>query len=115
MSFLSRLSPIRAYKDLRGFLLERSPYELGFLALAVVITWGVMLVLLRDTNEKPIYRPQIQYVQQWTLDRTDAQIRAQQAVDAPLKAKRLADEAKRRADQQAQFKRLDDKLKAYGI
>lgn len=112
----SRLSPIRAYKDLRGFLLERSPWGLGFLLLAVLITWVVVFVLLRDTNERPAYRPpQIQYVQQWTLDRTDAQIRAQQAIDEPIKQKRIEDEEKARAEQRAKFKRLDDKLKAYGI
>lgn len=111
-----RLSPIRAYKDLRRFLLDRQPYELGFLALAIVVTWVVVLVMLRDTNERPAYQPpKVQYVQQWTLDRTDAQIRAQQAIDQPIKEKRLAEEAARREALRAQFKRLDDKLTGYGL
>ncbi|WP_242097359.1 MULTISPECIES: hypothetical protein [unclassified Sphingomonas] len=116
MPFFSRLSPIRAYKDLRGFLLQREPYELGFLALAVVVTGVFVYAFLRDGNDvKPVYRPQIQYVQQWTLDRTDAQIRAQQVIDQAAKDKRLKAEAEKRAALQAQFKRLDDRLKAYGI
>ena len=116
MSFLGRLSPIRAFKDLRAFLIQREPYELGFFALAVVVTGVFMFAFLRDANEKPGYRPpEIQYVQQWRLDRTDAQIRAQQAIDQVAKDKRLKAEADEREARRAQFRRLDDKLKAYGI
>lgn len=115
MPFLSRLSPIRAYKDLRSFLLGRERYELGFLILAVLLTGGFMFAFLRDSNVKPAYHPRIQYVQQWTLDRTDSQIRAQQVIDQAAKEKRLAGEHAEQAARQAEFKKLDDRLKGYGL
>ena len=45
MPFLSRMSPIRAYKDLRLFLQGRQPYELGFFALSVVITGSLLTII----------------------------------------------------------------------
>ena len=49
------------------------------------------------------------------LDFFDAQIVAQQKIDAPIKAKALAEQKAREDAQRASFKRLDDKLKAMGI
>ena len=46
---------------------------------------------------------------------TDAQIRAQQAIDGPIKQKQIDDLKKRQAERQAQFKRLDDKLTSWGF
>jgi hypothetical protein len=99
MGSFSRFSPVRAYRDLRLFLRGRQPYELGFLALAMLVTGFLIYV----------------YVEQWPADRTDAQIVAQQKIDAPIKAARLAEQKKREEETRASFKRMDDKLKALGI
>jgi len=112
----SRFSPFRAVRDLRAFLRGRKPYEVGFMALAIAITWTVVLVFSRDTNVKADYRdPDIIYVQNYKADRTIDEIRAQQKVDLPEEqARKAAIEAKRKKRQE-EFKRLDDKLRAWGI
>lgn len=115
MSFLSRLSPIRAYKDLRFFLAQREPYELGFLLLAMLITGGVIAAFAGDSNIEAPYKRNIVYVEQWRADRTDAQITAQQKVDQAAREKTLAAQEAERRKTQAEFKRLDDRLKRLGI
>lgn len=115
MSFFSRLSPIRAYLDLRAFLLQRQKHELVFLVLSLVATAIVIGVLIKDSQVEMPYRPDIIYVQQWRLDRTEAEILAQQKVDQAAKEKLMAELEKKRAAKQAEFKRFDDKLTAMGL
>ena len=116
MSFLTRFSPLRAVGDLRRFLAQREKYELGFFALSLAITGVVLFAFLRDANDiKAPYRPTIVYVEQWPLSRTDAQIRAQQKIDQFDKEKRLAAQKAQQAQVQAQYKKMDDRLKAMGL
>jgi hypothetical protein len=61
------------------------------------------------------YKRDILYVEQWSADRSDAQIRAQQAIDGPIKAKALAEQKARQEKRQAEFKQLDDQLTKWGI
>lgn len=115
MGFLRRFSPIAAYRDLRGFLASRERYELGFLALAIGVTTALILAFVGDSPAEPPYVPHITYVQQWRADRTDAEIRAQQVIDQAERARQEAIAKAERAKSQAEFKRLDDKLKRMGI
>ena len=115
MQFFSRLSPIRAIQDLRFFLSQRQRHELWFLMLAMVITGLLLIGLLHDSRVEKVYRPNIVYVQQWRLDRTDAQIAAQQKIDQAKKDVEIAAQKKREAELQAQYKRLDDRLTRMGI
>ena len=116
MSFFSRFSPLGAVRDLRAFLAQREKYELLFFTLAIGITGIVLFVFLRDANTiKVPYRPEIIYVQQWRADRTDAQIIAQQKIDQIEKDKRIAEQKAAQAKLQAQYKKIDDHLKALGI
>lgn len=115
MQFFARMSPLRAYRDLRLFLATRQRHELLFLAMSIAITAFLLYAFARDSHVEKVYKPDIIYVEQWKLDRTDAQIVAQQKVD---QAKRDVEEArlkKAQAERQAQFKRLDDKLSRMGI
>ena len=108
----SRFSPFRAFRDLLAYLRSRKPYEVGFLALAVAVTWTVVLVFSSDTNNiKPDYvEPEIIYVQSYAANRTDAEIIAQQKVDLPKEQarKKVLTDAQRK--RQEEFKRLDEKL-----
>jgi Tfp pilus assembly protein PilN len=115
MNFLSRFSPIAAYRDLRAFLSERRPHELVFAVLAITMTLVVISVFAQGSNVARPYKREIIYVQQWPLDRTEAQILAQQKIDQVEKAKRDAIAAQQQKDLQAQWKRLDDKLNKWGI
>lgn len=115
MRYLARFSPLRAVRDLRMFLSQRQPYELWFMMLAIVLTGLVLFAFVKDSHFERAYKPDIIYVQQWPLDRTDEQIRALQKIDQAKKEALQARLAKRRAEQQAAFKRIDDKLESYGF
>lgn len=115
MGFFSRMSPVRAYKDLRLFLATREKYEFGFLALAMAITGFLIYAFYRDSNIPTEYKRNIIYVEQWKADRSDAQIRAQQAIDGPIKAKALAEQKAAQDRRRAQFKQVDDQMTKWGL
>jgi hypothetical protein len=116
MSMFSRFSPFRAFSDLRAWLGSRKPYEVGFMALSVAVTWTVILVFSRDTNVAPEYvEPDIIYVQSYAENRSDAEIVAQQKVDLPKEQARKAEFEAARKKRQDEFKKIDDKLKSWGI
>jgi len=115
MPFLRRFSPIRAYLDLRMFLAQRQPYELGFLVLAMAITGFFVYAFAKDSHVVPVYKPQIVYVEQWPLSRTDSEIRAAQKVDQAKKARLKAAEEAERAKTRATFKKLDDQMNKWGL
>ena len=115
MSFLRNLSPLRAYRDLRGFLAQRHPAEFGFLVLAMAITGFFIFAFAKDSHVEREYRPNIIYVQQWPANRTDAQIIAQQKIDQVQIDKDKAELAARQKKLQNEFKKLDDGMKKYGL
>ncbi|TPG16659.1 hypothetical protein EAH87_13450 [Sphingomonas koreensis] len=115
MFLLRFFSVRRAYRDLRRFMLTRKPYELWFLALAMAITLLILAGFAKDSNIEVPYHENIIYMQSWPSDRTEAQILAQQKVDALAKAKADAILDQQRRARQAQFKQLDDKLTSWGI
>ncbi|PZQ61897.1 MAG: hypothetical protein DI544_04600 [Sphingomonas taxi] len=113
--FLARVSPVRATRDLRFFLQTRERYEWSFFALAIAVTTVVMWAFFYDSYAEKEYRPNIIYFQQWKLDRTDAEIIAQQKIDKPIRDAEIAAQRAREEKLRAGFKRLDDKLDAMGI
>jgi uncharacterized membrane protein len=113
--FFSRMNPLRAYRDLRDFMVGRGPQEFWFLGAAIAITMFFIYAFVKDSHAVKAYKPDIIYVQQWKLDRTDAQIVAQQKIDQVQKDKDLAELKKRQAATQAQFKKLDDQLTRMGL
>ncbi|MEH3035305.1 MAG: hypothetical protein PGN23_02245 [Sphingomonas adhaesiva] len=115
MTFLSRMSPVRAWSDLRYFLTTRERHEWWFLVAAIAVTLFLIYAFAKDSYMEKEYKPQIVYVQQWRLDRTDAQIVAQQKIDQVKKDAELAELKKRQDATRASFKRLDDKLTKMGI
>ena len=115
LSFLSAISPLRAIRDLRRFLATRQRHELWILLACFAITWTVFLALIHDSRYEKEYHENIVYVQQWPANRTDAQIIAQQKIDAPKEKAARDAEAKREADERAAYQRLDAKLKRWGI
>ncbi|KQT35381.1 hypothetical protein ASG29_01565 [Sphingomonas sp. Leaf412] len=113
--FFARMSPFRAWRDLRDHVVGRGPQELWFLAAAIAITAFLIFAFVKDSHFEKVYRPQITYVKQWKLDRTDAEIVAQQKID---QVQRDRDEAQLKKQQdavRAQFKKLDDQLSSMGL
>lgn len=113
--FFARLSPTRAARDLRFFFQTRERYEWGFLALSVAITGFFIWAFFVDSYAEKEYKPNIIYFEQWKLDRTDAEIVAQQKIDQAKKDIETAKQREREEKLRAGFKRLDDKLNELGI
>lgn len=116
MTFLERLSPLRAWRDLRLFLSYRQPYELVFLVLAILVTTVVIAAFYVDSKiERPYKRPEITYFESWPSSRTDEQIKAKQAIDQVKEDKLRAELKAKQEERKAEFKRLNDKLERWGL
>jgi hypothetical protein len=117
MGFFNRFNPFLAFADLRGFLAQRQRHELVFAALAVGVTGGILVEFVLDTRslKAPYEPPEIIYVKQWPANRSLAQVRAQQKIDA---AQAKIDKAKNDAileKRRAVFKRIDKALDRMGL
>lgn len=116
MSRFSRYNPLTGLRDLRLYLHSRQKHEVVFAVLAIVTTVTLIVGFLVDSRDlKKPYERDIQYVESWPLDRTDAEIVAAQKADLKTKALREAEEKKRQAENRAALKRLDDKLNRWGF
>lgn len=115
MKYLSRMSPLSAIRDLRVFLSQRQRHELVFLALSLVLTGLLIGGFVKDSRIEKVYKREIIYVQNWRADRTDEEVRAQQAKDLPGEIARKKAFEKRQAERRAQFQRVDDQLESWGF
>lgn len=116
MSFFTRFAPFSAIMDLRRYLASRPVYEIGGLFGAIAITVLIVTVMANDSSSITVpYKRNIIYVEQWQADRTDAEIHAQQQIDKVVRDRERAELDRLKKKKQAEFKRLDDKLKAYGF
>lgn len=112
MKMLTRVQPKGAVADLREFLTRRRPHQWGFAALSVTLTAVTLWAFWHDSKFEKEYHRDIVYVQQWRLDRTDAEIIAQQKIDGPIDARRKAEEQARQEKRRAEFQRIKDRLDA---
>lgn len=116
MRFFARFSPLAALADLRAFFAARRRHELWFLACSAALTAGIILALIKDASEfKRPYKPNIIYVEQWPATRTDEEVRAQQKIDQARKHAEQAQLEALKKKRQAEFKKVDDALKQWGI
>ncbi len=81
-------SPRRALADLRAVLARRGKHQLIAGGLAIVLPTLIIVGFYADarTNTAPPRR-QIIYAESWRVDRTDADIVAQQKIDQAEKAR----------------------------
>lgn len=110
MSFLRTISPLRALRDLRLFLRQRRPYELWFMILSLAITLVVLFMFWKDSHVETPYKREIIYVQNWRLDRSDAEIRAQQKIDQAQKDREQAALLAKQKKRQQEWQRVDEKV-----
>lgn len=109
MSVLRFFSVPRAYRDVkRLFLSRRKPYEIWFLLLAMAITVAIIAGFVHDSRFTPPYHEEITYVQSWPLNRSEAEILADQKIYAAKKAKEDAAIEKAEKERQAEFQRLQN-------
>jgi hypothetical protein len=116
MKFLQYLSPRQAFRDVKYYVTTRRPHQLGFMGVALALTYVMIMGVIYESRIPPKpYHRDIIYVQNWRLDRTDAQIIAQQKIDSVEKAKQDAELKRLQDERKAQFKKVNDGLKAWGI
>ncbi len=115
MKLTRHLSPLRAVRDLRGFLKLRHRYELGFMFAAFLVTMLIVAAMFKDSYFEREYKRDIIYVQNWRADRTLKEIVAQQKIDQARREK-LEAEARAKAEQRRrEWQKIDDGLKDWGI
>ena len=116
INFLRYFSPLRAWRYLRYYIVTRQRHQLGFMGVALALTYVMVVGVIYESRIPPKpYHRDIIYVQQWRLDRTDAEIVAQQKIDGIEQTKRENELKRLQAERRAQFKKVNDGLKAYGL
>lgn len=122
MQLLKRLSPRRGLEltrgglaDLRRYLASRSRLERWMLIPALLATAYVMYAFYLDSRFTKVYRPEIIYVQSWPIDRSEAEILAQQKIDKVERDRRRADYERRLRASQREYQQIDNTLKSWGI
>lgn len=103
--FPKPVGPRAALADLLAFLRQRSREQVIAALLAVLVTTIIVIEFLVDSNINTAPPPQVVYADSWSLNRTDAEIVAQQRIDQARK-----DAAAR--EKQRQFQKLE---KQFGI
>ena len=105
-------SPKALFADLRGFFRARQRHELIFAGFAVLIPTLFVIAFLAESRSVDYKAPTIIFVNDWNKGRTDAEIKRQQAIDAPGERAARKAEADYEANRRQQFKDLQ---KALGI
>ena len=106
MALPQRFNIAAAFRDLAGFLRGRERHEYVFAALALAITAFIVFAFNHDSKFTPPEK--IVYVESWPATRSDAEIRRDITADAQARGKA-------KAARQAEFKKLDDGMKAWGL
>jgi hypothetical protein len=101
-------SPRALVQDLRDFWSARPRGHWIAAGLAATITTGILLAFYIDSRQLAEPREQVIFLNSWSLDRTDEQIRTQQKAD--LDARNRAE-----AEHRRQLQRLDQNLNRLGI
>jgi hypothetical protein len=95
--------PRAIYRDLRAFLARRSREQTIAALLSIGITGTILVVFMLDAKTNTAPPPTIAYVESWSLERTDAEIKAEQQKD------KAAAEARAKARQE-QFQEVANTL-----
>ncbi|MGH6658985.1 MAG: hypothetical protein ACREBP_08190 [Sphingomicrobium sp.] len=96
-------SPRAAFADLRAFMRQRSREQRIGAALAILVTTIIVIIFLVDPQINTAPPPQIIYVESYSVNRTDAEIIADQKKD------QAAREAAAK-ERQEQFQKLENRL-----
>jgi hypothetical protein len=100
-----------AWSDLKAFFKEKQEYRWLILAASVAIPLIMIWAFFHDSSFKQDYKaPEITFFKSWNNGRTDAEVKAQQAIDAPQERadrKEIHDAEEAR---KASFRRIADQM-----
>lgn len=105
-------SPKILLGDIRAFLGARQRHELIFAGFSIAIPAFLVIAFLVESTPIVYKAPTVIYAKNWNKGRTEAEIKRQQAIDAPGERAARKAEADFEAKKQQQFKDLQ---KALGI
>jgi hypothetical protein len=109
MSWFPRpAAPKALWADIRAFAAQRSPYQWGGLAVAIVMPALIIAGFWHDSSHGVQPGPELIYVQSWPANRTDAQIEADQKRDQAQRAAAMK-------ERQQEFRKLDKAMQRLGI
>lgn len=105
-------TPKALFSDLRAFLRARQRHELYFAGLAIAVPAFFVTTFLVDSTPVAYKPPTVVFVKNWNKGRTEAEIKRQQAIDAPAERAARKAEAEYEEKKRKQFK---DWEKALGM
>jgi hypothetical protein len=108
-------SPVHAIRDFVNFARAREKHEWWFLLASICVVLVIGWAFVHDSHFEREYKPNIIYVESWPANRTDEEIIAQQQIDLAKERAEAAEFERERAARQAEWKKIDDKLKSWGI
>ena len=104
MSWFPRpVSPRAAFSDLAAFMRHRSREQVIGGSLALLVTAIIVIEFVVDAKINTAPPPEVVYVESWSMNRTDAEIIAEQKKDQAAK------EAAQK-ERQRQFQKLENQL-----
>jgi hypothetical protein len=101
--FPKPVGPRAAFSDLRAFMRQRGREKVIGALLAVLVTTIIIIEFLVDSKINTAPPPTVVYADSWSVNRTDAEIVAQQKVDQTKR-----DAAAK--EKQRQFQKLEKQL-----
>lgn len=113
--FYPNIDPAGSVSEVYGYLTKKRPHRWSFMGLSAAVTGFIVWGLAHDSHAERPYKREIIYVENWTLNRTDAEIIAQQKIDQAEKDKRDAAIAAKKEKVRKEYQAIDDSLKKWGL
>lgn len=107
--------PSAAIADLRAFFATRQKHQWGFAAISVFIPLYFVTLFVLEAREMAYKAPDIVWVQNYSGNRSDAQIKAQQVIDEKQRKIDAAALKKAQEENRKPFVELDRKLDEMGF
>lgn len=102
--------PSVVWSELKAVVTQPGSHKWLFAGLAMLIPAAILLIFMLSPIKADYRQPDIIYVQKWAPNRTDEDIRRQQAIDAPKEREQRRLEAEAIAEHKRQLRKLADKL-----
>lgn len=111
MSVLQKLHPAPAWAWLRS----RKRYQVWAMVISFVLVVAIFFGFIKDSKFLRPYKAEVMYFQSWPLDRSDAEIAKQRAIDDARIARLKAERDKKQKARQAEFQQIDNTLTGWGL
>ena len=115
MALPKPVRPSAAIADLVAFFKTRRKHQWAFAAASLFIPLYFVTLFILEAEPKQYKNPDIVFVQNYKADRTDAEIKAQQAIDSRKAKEEAAALKKAEEERRKPFVELDKKLDSWGL